>query len=290
MNLMNRYIEKMKAGKIAFITLVTVLSAQTGFSQSKSEVSIVVSGIFSKLDYDTQADYVDNSRGGSLGVGYSFYFNPQWAINIGAEYESFKSHLIYSSLQLSSDAVDIEGESFEYRYHADRYDEEQQLEVINIPLTVQFQTDGETKFYARLGGQASLIMNAEYSTSIRRLATSGYYPQYDAELFGPAFMGFGRYNNVSRNSQDLEFDTSYAAVIEAGVKREIDNIGGLYIGLFCNYGLNTIHESTEKTNLVEYNTESPTNLNVDSVLNTNRAGEVRLISYGIKLRFAFGGF
>lgn len=277
--------------KIAFIALIAVLSAQMSFAQSKSEISIVTSGIFSKLDYDIQDGYLNNSRNGSFGIGYSLYLNRQWAINIGAEYESFKANLIYGSLQLSSDAVDIDDENFEYRYTAERYDEEQKLKVINIPLTVQFQTDGdETKFYARVGGQISLINDAEYSTSIKSLTTSGYYPQYDAELFDPQFMGFGRNKNVSQESQDLEFNTSFAAVVEAGVKREIDNLGGLYIGLFCNYGLTTLNADTEATSLIEYNTENPTKFTANSVLQTDRAEDIRLISYGIKLRFAIGGY
>jgi len=289
---MNNYNNKMKAmHKIAFITLITVLSTQISFAQSKSEISLVASGIFSKLDYDTQEGYLDQARSGSFGLGYSFYFNRQWAINIGAEYESFKTNLIYSALQLSNNAVDIEGETFEYRYTAEGYDEEQKLNVINIPLTLQFQTDGdETKFYARVGGQISLINDAEYSTSIRNLTTSGYYPQYDAELFDPQFMGFGRYNNVSQESQDLAFDTSFAAVVEAGVKREIYNLGSLYLGLFCNYGLTTLSTDTEAANLVEYNTENPTDFTANSVLQTDRAEDIRLVSYGIKLRFAIGGY
>jgi len=292
MKFMNNYNNKMKAmHKIAFITLITVLSTQISFAQSKSEISLVASGIFSKLDYDTQEAYLDQARSGSFGLGYSFYFNRQWAINIGAEYESFKANLIYSALQLSNNAVDIEGETFEYRYTAEGYDEEQKLNVINIPLTLQFQTDGdETKFYARVGGQISLINDAEYSTSIRNLTTSGYYPQYDAELFDPQFMGFGRYNNVSQESQDLAFDTSFAAVLEAGVKREIDNLGSLYIGLFCNYGLTTLSTDTEAANLVEYNTENPTDFTDNSVLQTDRAEDIRLVSYGVKLRFAIGGY
>ncbi len=292
MKFMNNYNNKMKAmHKIAFITLITVLSTQISFAQSKSEISLVASGIFSKLDYDTQEGYLDQARSGSFGLGYSFYFNRQWAINIGAEYESFKTNLIYSALQLSNNAVDIEGETFEYRYTAEGYDEEQKLNVINIPLTLQFQTDGdETKFYARVGGQISLINDAEYSTSIRNLTTSGYYPKYDAELFDPQFMGFGRYNNVSQESQDLEFDTSFAAVVEAGVKREIYNLGSLYLGLFCNYGLTTLSTDTEAANLVEYNTENPTDFTANSVLQTDRAEDIRLVSYGIKLRFAIGGY
>ncbi|MBW2962119.1 outer membrane beta-barrel protein [Mesonia aestuariivivens] len=291
MNLKNQYSKLTKAKyNVALVSLTLLFMSQLGFAQSQHEISIVGSGVFSTVSYDTQNAYIDQAQNGSIGLGYSFYFSRQWAVNIGAEYEQFKASLVYNTLQLSSEAVDIEGENFEYRYSADNYEEEQKLNVINIPLTVQFQTDGETKFYARLGGQVSLINKAEYATSIRTLTTSGYYAQYDAELFDPSFMGFGRYTNLSQKSQELELDTSFAAVIEAGVKREIDNIGGLYIGLFCNYGLNTIDKDTENTPLIEYNTENPTSLKTNSVLNTNLAEDVRLISYGIKLRFALGGY
>lgn len=260
-------------------------------AQTRSEFSIAAGGIFSQLEYNLpQNSYIDNSYGGGIGLGYSFYLNPQWSINIEGEYERFKANALLNSLQVNTNATDMEGENFEFRYTANHYNEEQKLDVINIPLTVQFQTDGETKFYARIGGQVSIIANAEYTTSIRSLTTSGYYAQYDAELFDPMFMGFGTFNNLNQESKELDLDTSFAAVMEAGIKREAGESNSLYIGFFLDYGLNTINGDTENTNLVEYTSENPTDFNTNSVLSTSMAEDVKLISYGLKLRFAFGGF
>lgn len=269
---------------------LAVCFTQSNFAQSKSEISLTASGIFNKLDYESENGYLDNSRNGSFGIGYGFYFNTQWSINIGAEYQFFKANVTYNNLELSSNATDIEGESFIYNYNATKYEEEQKVSTINIPLTLQFQTDGDTKFYARAGAQVSLISSAEYSTSIRSLTTSGYYEQYNAELFDPEFMGFGTFTNLSQKDQELELDTSIAAVIEAGVKTEVGDSSHLYLGFFYNYGINTINSSSNQENLVEYNTDSPTDLSANSLLNTELTDEVRLVSYGLKLRFAFGGY
>ena len=290
MNLIKIAIAKIKAGMAAFIIFMAMFSIGVGFSQSRSEVSLVASGIFTSLDYDIENAHLDHSGRGSFGLGYGFYLDRRWSIHIGAEFEKFSIDAGYGALENSIPAVDIEGENFEYRYAASAYREKQELEVVSIPLTLQFQTEGEWRFYARLGAQMSFAYHAAYSATIEKLSTSGYYPQYDVELFSPKFMGFGSYANFAQGGQELEVNTFFAALLEAGVKREIDRIGGVYIGLFCNYGLNRIGTVAENKPLVEYDPNSFAAFHANSVLTTERAENIKLISYGIKLRFAIGGF
>lgn len=291
MNLINMYKNRSKKFFGPLFLFFCLLLLKEAGAQTKSEFSITAGGGFSQLDYELpQGGYLDNSRGGSLGIGYSFYLNTQWAINIAGEYESFKANAVINSLESFTPATDMEGESFEFRYTALNYEEQQKVQVINIPLTLQFQTDGETKFYTRIGAQASIIANAEYSTSIRSLSTSGYYAQYDAELFDPRFMGFGTFNRVKPGSGELELDTSFAAVAEAGVKREAGESSSFYIGLFINYGLNTINKQSGTASTLQYHTSAPTDFESQSILSSGYAEDLRLVSYGLKLRFAFGGF
>lgn len=290
MNLIKMDLEKIKLGVTAFIFFMAIFSIRVGFSQSSSEVSIVASGIFTSLDYDIEKAHLDNSGRGSFGLEYGFYLDWQWSIHLGAEFDKFSIDANYGAIKNSIQAVDIEGKNFEYRYTASGYREKQELEVINIPLMLQFQTYGDWKFYARLGAQMSFAYHTAYSVTIENFSTSGYYPQYDIELFSPKFMGFGSYTNFSQGGQELKVNPFFATVMEAGVKREIDRMGGLYIGLFCTYGLNRIGTVTKNKPLVEYDPKSFAAFRTNSVLTTEGAANMRLISYGIKLRFAIGGF
>lgn len=274
-----------------FLLLLCLVTTLEGWSQtSKSEFSINASGIFSQLDYDLPDGYLDKDRGWSVGVGYAYYLTPQWSINLEGNYQKYNSTAIINSTSGSYNTTDYENESFEFRYAANDYQEEQELDVIHIPLTVQFQTDGDTKFYVRAGAQVGIAFNSTYSSSIGSLSTSGYYEQYEAELFDPLFMGFGEFSNVSKKNGELDWDMSYSAVLETGVKAEVGDARYLYIGFFVNYGLNTMSAEDTKASLVNYEQATPSDFSLGSIFESGLAQDARLQSFGIKLRYALGGY
>ncbi|WP_121667539.1 outer membrane beta-barrel protein [Mesonia aquimarina] len=279
--------------QFSFICLfISILSINIGQAQTRSEFAIEAGGIFNKLTYELSSEdaSINHSDGASIGIGYSFYLKPQWAISIGGIYQHYQSEARFGILQGSYTATDIEGENFEFRYTATDYSEEQNLNVVHIPLTLQFQTEGDTKIYVRAGGQIGILLSSEYTSITERLSTSGYYPQYDAELFDPQFMGFGTYNNLKAPARELDWNTSFSAVLEAGVKREAGKNSHLYIGFFINYGLNTISNDNREEALVAYQTSKPDDFLFNSIFSTGNAKQARLQSFGVKLRYAFGGY
>jgi len=262
-----------------------------GWSQTNnSEFSINASGIFSQLDYDLPDGYLDKDRGWSVGVGYAYYLTPQWSINLEGNYQKYSSTAIINSTGGSYTTTDYENESFEFRYAANDYQEGQELDVIHIPLTLQFQTDGDTKFYVRAGAQVGIAFNSTYNSSIGILSTSGYYEQYDAELFDPLFMGLGEFSDVNQKDKELDWDMFYSAVLETGVKTEVGDARYLYIGFFVNYGLNTMNAEETGASLINYEKASPNNFSLGSIFESGIAQDAGLQSFGIKLRYALGGY
>ncbi|MCX2682065.1 hypothetical protein OOZ15_19095 [Galbibacter sp. EGI 63066] len=267
---------------------------QFGYGQDKNELSIYGMGIFSYLDYKLNKGSHTGETGGQVGVSYSYGLNGHWSIGIGGEFQSYRSQASYYSLQDSYETVDMEGDPFIFQYQAENYIENQYASFINIPLTIRYQTRAVTGFYAMGGVKAGFPINAQYQVQMQSLRTSGYYPRWDAELEGPMFMGFGQRNRIDSGKKDLDLETSFSLLLEAGIKQVVRGNSKVFVGFFLEYGLNEIHKTTTNENLIVYNTPQPEVFEYNSIFtSTNKemgssyADNVRMLAYGVKLRYSF---
>jgi hypothetical protein len=262
-----------------------IIYLNTYGQDKKQEISISLGGPFSYLDYLSAAQVV-YGNGFSAGLRYSYYLNETISIGVGVEYQTYssdsKSQYIYGQYM----TTDAESESFQFRYRATNLREEQNLGYINIPIGIQYETPGTSQLYLAAGAKIGFATNGTYETKIQNLTTSGYYPQYNVELFAPAFAGFASTDNIKTNKQDLDTDVSYSATFETGLKQKIGTRSSLYIGVYLDYGLNNIYDKKEDKNLIQYNPELPVQLGYNSIIESSLASDMILVSYGIKLRYA----
>ncbi|MBF4465047.1 outer membrane beta-barrel protein [Flavobacterium sp. LC2016-12] len=269
---------------LATVALLVIYLNSYG-QDKKQEISISLGGPFSYLDYSAAGELVDGN-GFSAGLRYSYYLNETISIGIGVEYQTYRSDSKSSFLSGQYMTTDAENEAFQFRYKATNLREEQNLGYINIPIGIQYETPGTSQLYLAGGFKIGFAANGKYETKIENLTTSGYYPQYNVELFAPSFAGFANTDNIKTNKQDLDTDVSYSATFETGLKQKIGSKSSLYIGAYLDYGLNNIYDKKVGKNLIQYNPELPVQLGYNSILDSSLSSDVILISYGIKLRYA----
>ncbi|MFH7019265.1 outer membrane beta-barrel protein [Flavobacterium sp. FlaQc-47] len=272
---------------IASTAMITVLlGCLNSYGQDKKqELSISVGGPGSFLKYNTPGNVVPGN-GINAGIRYSYYLSESVSLGIGAEYQTYKSDVKFNSISGRYAATDAENENFQFRYSATGLRETQKLGYINVPVSIQFETPGTTQLYLAAGAKVGFAVNGTYESKMENLTTSGYFPQYNVELFSPAFAGFASTNNVQTAKEDLDTEVSYSATFETGVKQKIGDKSAIYIGVYLDYGLNNIYDKSSNKNFVQYNPELPVQLKQNSVLESPFASNVRLVSYGLKLRFA----
>lgn len=280
-NFISNYISPLTT-TIAFLLLLGINSYSQG---KKQEFSVSLGGPFSFLTYNIGQEAVQGN-GFNAGLRYSYYLNEGLSIGLGVEYQKYSSTAKAGWYTGQYTTTDAENESFQFRYKVTNLREEQNLGYINIPIGIQFETDGTSKLYLGAGAKIGFAVNGTYETTMQNLTTSGYYPQYNVELFAPAFAGFASTNDVRAGKQDLKTDVSCSITAEAGFKQVIGKKQSLYIGVYLDYGLNNIYDKEGGKNLVQFNPEIPVNFNYNSLLDSPAAGDVKLLSYGLKLRYA----
>lgn len=263
-----------------------LLTCLNSYSQEKKqEFSVSLGGPFSFLNYNHSLEVVAGN-GFNAGLRYSYYLNRGLSIGLGVEYQTYSSTAKYGSITGQYNTVDAESESFQFRYKATNLREKQNVGYLNIPIGIQFETDGTSKLYLGAGAKIGFSVNGTYETTMQNLTTSGYYPQYNVELFAPAFAGFASTNDIKAGKQDLKTDISYSITAETGFKQLIGKNKSIYIGVYLDYGLNNIYDRDSSKNLVQYNPEIPVNFGYNSVLDSPGSDDVQLLSYGLKLRYA----
>lgn len=292
---MMRTVFKIKFQNMKKLYIISVL--MLGFisnAQNKHEFSVYAGGVFTRMNYELNQGNAKLGNGGQFGLGYSYYFTPQWSLGIGVEYQMFNSELYFRNLSGHKNYTDSEGDNFEFRFNTEKLLEKQNAQYLTIPLKVQFETKGYTRWFVSAGGKVGLNLSADYETEIGKLTTSGYYPQWNVELNDPQFMGFGQWENISTDKQDLNLKTLFMLTAETGIKETLNDNSSLYFGVYLDYGLNNLTPDSNGKKVVEYNAASPTDFGINSVSTSTNSNNVpytddlKFVSFGFKLKYAFG--
>lgn len=279
-------------------TLISLVSfAQEG---SKHEVSGWIGGGLSTLNYKTNIGERKNSMGGMVGVGYNYHLNDLWSIGTGVELGLYNSEYKLAGLTNTYATKDDEYD-FEFRSKLSRLKEKQNIIMLNIPLSVQYQIDvfGRSKFYISPGVKVGIPVNKGYKISSIDLYNSGFYPVWSGEenliLDTQEFMGFGTYKDYKQNKRTADLNIAFIGTIDTGLSWSLDKSLTLYTGLYFEYSFNDIRKSTDKQ-MVGYNLDADNGFDINSALNsqymvnstykpvTNKAN---LMAVGAKIRLSF---
>lgn len=284
----------MKRSIICFLaaTLALGLTAQ---EQTHHEVSIYGAGGLSTLRYDLSAGDYSSGFGGNFGVGYMYFFNPQWSLGTGVEISVYNSKADlpdFSTRYQTNDGT----RNFYFQSQFSGYEEKQRAVYANIPLMLQYQTKSKSPFFIAAGGKIGFPMDASYNTSASSLVNSGYYPQFNLTLYNPAYMGFGTYYG-EETSGDYDLETNYMASLELGKKFFFNQGLALYAGIYGDYGFNDLYKGVKNKQMLTYNTLSPTEFTHNSLFSSSYVKNGKTNEFidnvhpwaaGIKLRLAFG--
>ncbi|MDL2256703.1 OmpA family protein [Bacteroidales bacterium OttesenSCG-928-I14] len=251
----------------------TVQAQHNGEGQGfikEHELGFWVSGGVSALGYKSSIGDKSIPFGGAFGLGYSGYFHKNWGFGLGAEIALYQSSIEMNTLAYNYDTKDIDGMDINYRSSISNYQESQRLYNVNIPLVAYYQKDvfdNVHKFYASLGFKLGIPVNGEYKGKNGVLTASGYYPAYNQELTEQEDMGYGVFP-IRKQSRDLDFNLSYMATAETGVKWNLSRRLWLYTGVYGDFGFNDIRKD-KNLHLVSYNNLEPQDVVVNSVVSSN---------------------
>jgi hypothetical protein len=158
---------------------LSVLTRYLETAYCPHEISVWVAGGVFSSGKSSVFGKSNTGFGSALGVGYTYFLNKNWGFSPGVEFAFYQAGTTVNGFSDSYSIVDMFGNPAVYQTRIDRYSETHKLGLLNIPLSVLYQTNGKHKFYASLGVKPGFPVSAKYSGSDVVLTASGYYPDYD---------------------------------------------------------------------------------------------------------------
>lgn len=249
------------------------------------ELSVWAAGGVSTLNYRTASGKTGNGFGGAFGIGYTYFLSKDWGVSSGLEYAFYQGKISLNGFAGTNATFDILNNPVLYNIHIERYNENQFAGLLNIPLSVQYQTGNNKQFYASAGLKLGLPVYAKYSGSDAVLTASGYYPDYDQTEIWQNDLGYGIFN-LDENNSKLDLGVSLSGTLETGMKWNTSIGTALYTGVFVDYGFSDMLKSGYSgKRMVEYNQNEPSKplMNTACILSDRFSP----MNFGIKLKLAF---
>jgi hypothetical protein len=285
----------------ALLTVQTVHTQDTVFPVH--EVGISAGTGLSTLLYKRTGENgaVKAGAGGVFSFDYAYGFNRNWAIVTGVS-------LLYSQQQAESKSIN---QGFEQTYEFEpgvfttlilnstlkNWIEKQKALFLQIPIMARYQSSlkGKTQYYVALGGKVGFNVLNNYKAYADMLVTEGIFDEFKQVLTDIPNHNFVTINNVEYRGKGKNFTPNFSIAFEAGVKQTITSNTRLYVGLFCEYGVNNLNGSgrhaapESESSLVSYQPDNSGIFNYVGLLqsNTMKNNSVNLLSAGLKLRFTF---
>jgi len=293
----NKFYKQILIATALFLSVGSV-SAQE-YRISDSEFSVYIKAPCSGLKTNMEDYGSSNTRfGAGIGLQYSYYLNTNWSISGALEYQEYRNKVLLNNFTDQYSLTDAEGDNIIFRSSVSLYREWQSVGMLNIPLKIQWETQGEsTRLFAATGVQLGLPAYTTYTGTAYNLKTAGYFPQWNTELTSPLFMGFGDWGGKQQSEKNkLKLKPSYSLLFEIGMKHPMCNMQNLYVSAYMELGLNDIRKNSNSDQpLINYNVNNPTQLGYASVLNSSMqssgltyVGKVTTQGFGLKMRYAFG--
>lgn len=291
----------MKKLRITMIAAAGLMFGTALTAQTSHEFSLYGGGGLSTLNYKVTLGEQKMGFGGHAGLGYTFFFSPNWGLGTGVELGLYNSKFelknILNTQYTGVDNTETPPENFDFRSIISNYKETQRAIMLQIPLLLQFQSNGNHKFYAAAGGKIGLPISKTYKSSGVSLQNSGYFAYEDFTYTEQEFRDFGTFTD--RNAEgDLDLKPAFFVSAELGMKWRLSDNWSLYTGAYLDYGLNNAAKD-KRSPLVEYNATQPTHYILNSVIHSQYPSgnlatapsfteKVTPLAAGIKLRLAFG--
>jgi OmpA-OmpF porin, OOP family len=234
----------MKALLGLFLSLTCLSMVQ---AQDKGVYFAFSSGVGAHtLKYDL-SDGCNKAGSGYLfesSVGY--LVTPQWGFQTGLGLMTGRST---SSLNLmtASTEMDADNDSYELRTYYKNWTEQQSMIFMDIPLNLVLRTPPAGRFRLNVTLGASLLLPIESTYSVRsgEIVTSGYYSQWDVEIFDAPRHGWLTVTDRFKGNNSLNPCLMLSESL-SGAYRFTNEVEG-FLGVYLQYGINNaVNSSTNE--------------------------------------------
>ena len=266
----------------SIVLLILFLFSFSSFAQDEGKHEFSIYGGGGLSTFLNKPKFADDKLGlgGLFGLGYNYSFSPKWSINTGAELALYNAKIKASTLTTTSRVYDGGALWFDYVATHSNFEEKQRAIYAQIPLMLQFQSAGETKFYASAGVKYGFNLDGKFDVKADNFSAEG-----KPIVSGQPSPGVSVNTSNIKHSGKLKLDEGVIlGALEAGIKWPLSPKTSLYTGAYVDYSLSEPINLLQLQQVAGYQTKPERN----SVVNSPSFSDinVNLLAVGLKVRLA----
>ncbi|MBO9201300.1 MULTISPECIES: OmpA family protein [Niastella] len=256
------------------------------FNVQSQEFGIDLNGGIQGLRFDiTGGSQGKPQAGGSAGVHYIFPLSARFGLltGIGCGYYNAKATL-QDGATFSSWQVDNAGSAFQYNISTTGYTETQHFFGAGIPVMLQYHTIGNnTQWYLSAGTKFIFPFNAKIKATAQQLKLSGYYPDFNVEVFNVPQHGFASLSNW-QSSRNIELKPTATLSGSTSISFKMGERMRLYTGVYIDLGLTDMKKTDSYNSLIMYNPGGTANPLAGGVFSSSNTGQAKLFACGLQIK------
>ncbi|MCM1168925.1 MAG: outer membrane beta-barrel protein [Bacteroides sp.] len=189
--------------------------------------------------------------GGSVGIGYDFYFLPFMGIGSGLEFSFLRASYRTDSREYACPALDNDpmygpsGEPFTFHVAMENEHTVQQATYLYIPLMLRFRVKW---FTAGAGAKVGFPLRGSYDRYMGTLKTTGEYARFPEAVEDMPGHGFVS-ERAAHGGGSLRLKTDWALSVDFGItyrprgkgKGKHGRVPFIEAGVFADYGLRNLN-------------------------------------------------
>jgi outer membrane protein OmpA-like peptidoglycan-associated protein len=278
-----------------FSAVALTFTANAQQSDDNNFVGVNFGGGLNSLLYD--AANGDRKAGGGIETGlfYGNFFNEKYGFGVGLQYSSVGAKAIYNFTESTPDLIHPNNLNQRYTLNTTFNDwkERQRMSFLSIPVEFLYRQPLNDKWGFVGGAGLSLDMHigGKYKAKDGNYSLTGTFPELGSyELRDIPEHGFATYDDVYGAKIDNRSKVGSSLVLDGGVRTQLKDHWGLYMGLYFGYGFTNLVKESKTSPVVVINESDPTKVKYLGTFDSRAADKAHAVRFGVKVAVDFGWY
>lgn len=228
-----------------YLSIILILLSTLAMAQNKQYLQIKGHAGNSSLVYPFDGASMQEGNGGGASLSYHYFFNKNWGIGAGFGLSKAKTtSYLDSYTNVTKNFTDNEGDNYDSHLFLSNWEENQNVNLYEIPLTASYQHDlpivEGLKLYIDAGFSLQMPGKSTYEVTQGVFENQGYYSQWNVTL--SEVPGYFEKNDEYHPTGDINLKPCVSAIANIGLGYVINKNLECFAGLNMGYSLGNMQD------------------------------------------------
>ncbi|MBQ3636291.1 MAG: OmpA family protein [Bacteroidales bacterium] len=276
---------------LAAAALTTTVSAQQG--DDINYVGVDLGGGLGTLIYDAAGGERSAGGGFEAGLFYGHFFTESVGLGVGLQYSLVHASALYNHRETTNGLVHLDNRNVPYNLmtNFNSWKERQSMGLLSIPVECIYRKpiNESWNFVGGVGLSLDMHVGGKYKAKEGSYTLSGTFPALGSYVLSDMpEHGFTTFDDVYDAKVENKTSVGSSLILDAGVRRALNERYGLYMGLYFGYGFTNIVDEAKTAPIVAINANDAKRVDYAGTFDSRATDKAHVMRLGLKVAVDMG--